>query len=99
MVAMIYGMSDTSQAMLHAFGIRTYVVSSLDMDLYRSSEKGENMESRDGILWSKLRVWQLEDYDKVVMLDTDLIVLKNCDELFLYPEFAASPMVSSTLTY
>lgn len=41
------------------------------------------------------RVWQLEDYDKIVMLDSDLFVLRNPDELFLLPELAGSPMIDT----
>jgi alpha-N-acetylglucosamine transferase len=44
----------------------------------------------------KLRLWQL-DYDRVVFLDADTLVLKNCDRLFHYPEFSAAPNVYETL--
>ena len=46
--------------------------------------------------FAKLRLWQL-DYDRVVFLDADTLVLKNCDRLFDYPEFAAAPNVYETL--
>lgn len=42
--------------------------------------------------FGKLRLWQL-DYDSVVFLDADTIVLRNCDKLFGYPEFCAAPNV------
>ncbi|KAJ4969108.1 hypothetical protein NE237_015809 [Protea cynaroides] len=32
--------------------------------------------------YSKLRLWQLTDYDKVIFIDSDLIVLKNMDDFF-----------------
>ncbi len=41
----------------------------------------------------KLRLWQLEAYDKVVFIDADALVLKTCDKLFDYPEFCAAPNV------
>ncbi|GAA0771898.1 glycosyltransferase family 8 protein [Roseibium denhamense] len=41
----------------------------------------------------KLRLWQLTEYDKVVFIDADALVLKNCDRLFDYPEFCAAPNV------
>jgi alpha-N-acetylglucosamine transferase len=41
----------------------------------------------------KLRLWQLAEYDKVVFIDADALVLKNCDKLFDYPEFCAAPNV------
>lgn len=46
----------------------------------------------------KLRLWQLEDYDSVVFIDADAIVLKNCDRLFDYPEFCAAPNVYERLS-
>ena len=45
----------------------------------------------------KLRLWQLTEYQDVVFLDADLIVLKNIDVLFDYPEFSAAPNVYETL--
>jgi alpha-N-acetylglucosamine transferase len=41
----------------------------------------------------KLRLWEMEEYDKVVFIDADAIVLKNIDRLFDYPEFSAAPNV------
>lgn len=46
--------------------------------------------------FAKLRLWQL-DYDRVVFLDADTLVVKNCDTLFDYPEFCAAPNVYETL--
>ncbi|MHA7874035.1 glycosyltransferase [Roseivivax sp.] len=42
--------------------------------------------------FAKLRLWQL-DYDRVVFLDADTLVLRNIDRLFDYPEFSAAPNV------
>jgi alpha-N-acetylglucosamine transferase len=41
----------------------------------------------------KLRLWQLTEYEKVVFIDADALVLKNCDKLFSYPQFCAAPNV------
>ncbi|TYC56301.1 glycosyl transferase [Rhodobacterales bacterium] len=46
----------------------------------------------------KLRLWQLVEYEKVVFIDADAIVLRNCDKLFGYPEFCAAPNVYETLS-
>ncbi|CUH35104.1 Glycosyl transferase family 8 [Jannaschia seosinensis] len=46
--------------------------------------------------FAKLRLWQL-DYDRVIYLDADTLVLRNCDRLFDYPEFCAAPNVYETL--
>jgi glycogenin glucosyltransferase len=34
---------------------------------------------------AKLRVWQLEEYDKIVYIDADALILSNVDELFGRP--------------
>lgn len=46
--------------------------------------------------FAKLRLWQL-DYDRVVFIDADAIVLQNVDRLFEYPEFSAAPNVYESL--
>lgn len=35
-----------------------------------------------GEVWTKLRAWQLTEYERVVFLDADMLVLQNMDELF-----------------
>ena len=47
--------------------------------------------------FAKLRLWQL-DYDRVVFIDADALVLQNVDRLFDYPEFSAAPNVYETLS-
>eukprot|EP00035_Acanthoeca_spectabilis_P015010 m.295483 g.295483 ORF g.295483 m.295483 type:complete len:336 (+) comp16262_c0_seq1:257-1264(+) len=37
----------------------------------------------------KFRIWERTEYTKVVMLDTDILALKNADELFDKPELSA----------
>ena len=46
--------------------------------------------------FAKLRLWQL-DYERVVFLDADTLVLQNIDRLFDYPEFSAAPNVYESL--
>ena len=43
--------------------------------------------------FAKLRLWQLTEYDSVVFIDADALMLRNCDKLFNYPEFSAAPNV------
>ncbi|KFK35602.1 hypothetical protein AALP_AA4G012800 [Arabis alpina] len=40
--------------------------------------------------YSKLRVWQVTDYDKLVFIDSDFIILRKLDHLFYYPQLSAS---------
>lgn len=42
-------------------------------------------------VFTKLRAWELEEFDRVVLLDADTLVLRNVDELFERPGFAAAP--------
>ncbi|KAH7574567.1 hypothetical protein JRO89_XS03G0313600 [Xanthoceras sorbifolium] len=40
--------------------------------------------------YSKLRVWQLIEYDKVIFIDADLLILENIDRFFVFPELSAA---------
>ncbi|KAK1580847.1 hypothetical protein Q3G72_000615 [Acer saccharum] len=40
--------------------------------------------------YSKLRLWQLTDYDKVIFIGADVLILKNIDHLFVLPELSAA---------
>jgi alpha-N-acetylglucosamine transferase len=37
---------------------------------------------RWGVNWSKLRLWQLTDYERVLYVDADTMVLRNLDDVF-----------------
>ncbi|WP_404862780.1 glycosyltransferase [Georhizobium sp. MAB10] len=41
----------------------------------------------------KLRLWQMTQYERVVFIDADAIVVRNIEKLFAYPEFSAAPNV------
>lgn len=45
----------------------------------------------------KLELWKLEDYDRIVFLDADAVVVKPIDTLFGFPEFAGAPNLYETL--
>ncbi|PON72485.1 UDP-glucuronate:xylan alpha-glucuronosyltransferase [Parasponia andersonii] len=40
--------------------------------------------------YSKFRLWQLTEYDKIIFIDADLLILKNIDFLFGMPEISAT---------
>ncbi|KAK7866807.1 hypothetical protein R5R35_005240 [Gryllus longicercus] len=46
-----------------------------------------------GITFTKLHCWRLTQFSKCVFLDADVMVLKNCDELFDREELSAAPDV------
>ncbi|WP_048648325.1 glycosyltransferase [Nitratireductor soli] len=47
--------------------------------------------------FAKLRLWQLTDYETVVFIDADALVVRSIDRLFSYPEFSAAPNVYESL--
>ncbi|XP_009770796.1 putative UDP-glucuronate:xylan alpha-glucuronosyltransferase 4 [Nicotiana sylvestris] len=40
--------------------------------------------------YSKLRIWQLSEYDKVIFIDSDFVVFRNIDQFFSYPDLSAA---------
>uniref|UniRef100_A0A7C9ANR7 Hexosyltransferase n=1 Tax=Opuntia streptacantha TaxID=393608 RepID=A0A7C9ANR7_OPUST len=40
--------------------------------------------------YSKFRLWQLTDYDKLIFIDSDIVVLRNLDLLFHFPQMSAT---------
>lgn len=60
--------------------------------------KGAKPTFHDPLLnFVKLRVWELEEYEKVIFLDADTLVIRSIDRLFEYPEFSAAPNLYETL--
>ncbi len=45
----------------------------------------------------KLRLWELEEFERIVFLDADTVVLKPIDRLLAYPEFSAAPNLYAEL--
>ncbi|KAF7816748.1 putative UDP-glucuronate:xylan alpha-glucuronosyltransferase 3 isoform X1 [Senna tora] len=39
--------------------------------------------------YSKFRLWQLTEYDKIIFIDADMLILRNIDFLFEMPEISA----------
>ena len=50
----------------------------------------ELLYPRFALTYSKLRAFDLTEYDKIVLLDADTVVLRNVDELFERPAIAAA---------
>ena len=60
--------------------------------------KGAKPHFHDPLLnFVKLRLWELEEFEKVIFLDADTLVIQNVDRLFGYPEFAAAPNLYESL--
>ncbi len=53
-----------------------------DLFTIRYEVKNPSTKERDRMLWHKLRAWSLTEYDRIIFLDVDLLLLRNFDELF-----------------
>ncbi|KAL7319851.1 hypothetical protein PS15m_002938 [Mucor circinelloides] len=62
-------------------------------DSSSARRKGFNKACR----YSKLNLWNLTQYEKVVFLDADTMVVNNIDELFGYPQFTAAVDIGGVL--
>ncbi|CAL0308571.1 unnamed protein product [Lupinus luteus] len=40
--------------------------------------------------YSKVLIWQLTMYDKIIFIDADVLILKNIESLFTYPQLSAA---------
>ncbi|CAN4108734.1 unnamed protein product [Withania somnifera] len=40
--------------------------------------------------YSKLRIWQLTEYDKLIFVDADFLFFKNLDSFFVFPQLSAA---------
>lgn len=53
--------------------------------------KGALLFPRFANVFTKLRAWEQTDFERVVLLDADTLVLQNIDDLFERSRFAAAP--------
>lgn len=61
--------------------------------------KGNKPQFHDPLYnFVKLRLWELEQYEKVVFVDADTLVIQNIDRLFSFPEFVAAPNLYESFT-
>jgi alpha-N-acetylglucosamine transferase len=40
--------------------------------------------------YSKFRLWELTEYNKIIFIDADMLILRNMDFLFEYPEISTT---------
>ena len=77
--------SDASIRLFEGMGCHVIVVEDIENPFAQSTLKNK------GFLFTlnKLHAWNLTDYERVVYLDADNLVLRNADELFSCGEFCA----------
>ena len=60
--------------------------------------KGEKPAFHDPLdNFCKLRLWEMTEYERIVFVDADAIVVRNTDKLVGYPEFSGAPNLYETL--
>ena len=62
-----------------------------DIDPIENPAADRLLFPRFGAVFAKLRAWELVEFERVVLLDADTLVLQNVDDLFDRREFAAAP--------
>lgn len=64
---------------VHELGCETIIVQPITTQAKAESLAAERFSQ----VWTKLRVWELEDlFERCVLVDSDMLVRRNMDELF-----------------
>lgn len=74
----------TPRAVEHLANVHTLAVEKL-------TNPHAHAQTRFADTFTKLRVFDLVEYDRITFIDADCIVLKNIDDLFQYEEMMAAP--------
>jgi glycogenin glucosyltransferase len=85
-VAMVtHDVSSAARARLEGSGWSVREVESI------GNPRADRLMPRFANVFTKLRAWSLVEFDKLVFLDADTVVLRNVDDLFDRPALAAAP--------
>ena len=86
-------LSDVSMELLKSIGVETRPIDKIYMpkQIY---EHNKSINPRQAEIWkdtlSKFVAWTFEEYDKIILIDCDILVLKNLDDLFEKPHLTAA---------
>ena len=87
LVMLSHGISELTERKLHKIGLQTIrIPNTIEIDSTINQEKGYTHWSNT---FDKLYLWNLTDFDKLVFLDSDMMVCKNIDHLFDVPHMSA----------
>lgn len=77
--------------MLKKIGLPTILLNTSELQRIIASKTSNIKRSpkKYSQAFTKLAIFQLAQFDKCVYLDSDLVLIKNIDELFDYPDFSA----------
>ena len=84
-VAYVTPPDKASAALLSRLGVRTHSIAELPIP------RNPDISEAWHLSWTKLQLWGLyEHYDKLVYLDTDILPLRNIDELMDFPALSVT---------
>jgi len=80
--------SDSMVALLRSHPVDYFVrVPNIANPFFNSSADNKNFEGT----FSKLNIWRLAEFEKIIFTDLDFIFMRNVDELFEKPALSAAP--------
>jgi len=88
---LVQDVSEEGKKLFELFNIQVFQIDPLELNPIFAPGSQE----RDLKLFMKLRVWELEEFEKVVLLDSDVYIRANMDDIFEYSEYSATPMIHS----
>lgn len=86
-------LSDASMDVLNKLGVETRVIDKIYMpeQIY---EHNKQTNPRQAEIWkdtlSKFVTWTFEEFDKIILIDCDVLILRNLDDLFEKPHLTAA---------
>lgn len=90
--------SNISKKRLLRAGFKIKELSKKDK-IYSSKIFTDRYKDDNSLTFTKLNIWKLEEYEKIVYIDADCIVLENIDYLFDYPGVSARRDKSKLLNW
>ena len=84
--------------LLSFYGISLITVDSIyPNDVSLQFYKNQNLATNNWYkAFGKLAIWNLAQFDKIVYIDVDTLIVGNCDDLFKYPDLSAVPVINFT---
>lgn len=64
---------------------RVKSLTNVQLHLWKEFRIVNTLRSRFALNWVKLRAWEMDEYDMILMIDTDTLVLKDVSHLFKLP--------------
>lgn len=83
--------SPSFREIMRDLGIKVRLIPNEERARFKYQVGSRTTRMRDEMLWNKLYAWNLVEYEKIVLLDNDLLILENIDELFNFPSVSGVP--------